>query len=41
MKQNLYWKKFAESGSIIDYLDYKKRQKQTEQKQRMEQQKRK
>lgn len=23
MKQILYWKKFAESGNVFDYLEYK------------------
>lgn len=27
MKQILYWKKFAESGNVFDYLEYKQAEK--------------
>lgn len=32
MKQGFYWKKFAESGNVLDYLNYKKMQKREKQK---------
>ena len=27
MKQILYWRKFAESGNVFDYLEYKQAEK--------------